>query len=156
MKCLRWVWLLTEAAVTRPVLQAWKPWHITARLGMPFSLNLSGGGSVLASSSLQRQMPCAAGHGSCCLWESGGDGGASLVMKAPQPAVCSWSYSLSTSQKNYRDLGTQCVFSSLLSPTLNSWNILDLEMITSYPSLPVNVAVNSSLNSRKLSFICFP
>lgn len=78
--------------------------------------------------------------------ESGDDDdrGVSLLMRAPQPAVCNCSYSLSTSQKNRRDLRTQCVFSSLLSPALNSWDILDLEMITSYPSLPVNVAVSSS------------
>lgn len=71
------------------------------------------------------------------------DGGVSLLMRAPQLAVCNCSYSLSASQKNRRDLRTQSFL--LSSPTLNSWDILDLEMITSYPSLPVNVAVSSSL-----------
>lgn len=71
------------------------------------------------------------------------DSGVSLLMRAPQLAVCNCSYSLSTSQKNRRDLRTQSFL--LSSPTLNSWDILDLEMITSYPSLPVNVAVSSSL-----------
>lgn len=89
-------------------------------------------------------MPCAAGHESCCLWESADDGGASLDESPSAGRVQLKLLSKYIAKELQRPQNSVCL-SSLLSPTLNSWNILDLEMITSYPSLPVNVAVISSL-----------